>query len=145
MGSIIVAVDFSGMTELLLNTATEEAKAFQDDIYFIHVAESDRDFVGLDAGPPVVRNQVAAYFHKEHRLLQALSAQAKSMGCNSIALLLQGSVIDLLVEQAIKLKARMLIVGSHGHGRVHNVLVGNTTNGLIRQASVPVLVIPASK
>ena len=53
MGSIIVAIDFSSMTELLLNTADEEAKAFQDDIYFIHVAESDPDFVGFDAGPLV--------------------------------------------------------------------------------------------
>jgi nucleotide-binding universal stress UspA family protein len=145
MGSIIVAIDFSSVTELLVNAAVDEAHAFHDDLYFIHVAEPDPDFVGFDPGPHVVRDQIAAKFHKEHLRLQELSARTKSMGFNSTALLLQGPVVDTLVEQGTKLKARMLIAGSHGHGRIHDVLMGSTTSYLIRQASVPVLVIPARK
>lgn len=145
MGSIIAAIDFSSITEALIDTVIEEAKAFQDDIYFIHVAEPDPDFVGFDVGPDVVRDQIAMQYHREHSLLQELSARVKSAGCNTTALLLQGAIVDLLVKQVKTLEARMLIVGSHGHGRVHDLLLGSTTSGLIRHAKIPILIVPVNK
>ncbi|MFD0559660.1 nucleotide-binding universal stress UspA family protein [Stackebrandtia endophytica] len=38
--------------------------------------------------------------------------------------------------------AYMLILGSHGHGRLHHAFLGSVTEECIRQAKCPVLVIP---
>ena len=143
MGSIIVALDCNGKPDPLLEAATTQAIAFQDEIYFIHIVEASPDFVGFDVGPDVVRDQMAKQFHKEHSQLQEVSTRARSMGCKSTALLLQGPIVDLLVDQGKKLKVRLLIAGSHGRGRVHQAVLGSTVNGLIRKADFPVLIVPA--
>jgi len=33
-------------------------------------------------------------------------------------------------------------VGSHGHGAIHDLLVGSTTKGIIRLATCPILLVP---
>jgi len=143
MGSIVVGIDFSRVTDLLLQVASEQAKAFSDEVYLIHVAEPDPEFVGLDAGPPVVRDQLAADLHKGHAKLQQLSVELKKQGCNSTALLLQGAVAELLAEQGTRLDARLLIVGSHRHGHLRDALIGSTVRNLMRLTAIPVLVVPA--
>jgi len=36
----------------------------------------------------------------------------------------------------------LLVVGSHGHGAVYDLLVGSICNGLLKRAAIPVLVVP---
>jgi len=53
----------------------------------------------------------------------------------------EGPPVDRLLEAA--LHARLLVVGSHGYGRVHTILVGSVAAGCIRNATCPVVVLPA--
>jgi nucleotide-binding universal stress UspA family protein len=36
------------------------------------------------------------------------------------------------------------VMGSHGHGSVYNLLVGSVTEGVLKAARRPVLLVPAS-
>ena len=67
MSVIMAAIDFSDITDSLLNTTIMAARAFGDTLHLIHVAAPDPDFVGYSAGPPVVRDQLAEHYHHEHR------------------------------------------------------------------------------
>jgi nucleotide-binding universal stress UspA family protein len=40
--------------------------------------------------------------------------------------------------------ARLLVLGSHGHGHVHYTMLGSTSAACIRRATCPVVVVPAS-
>lgn len=40
------------------------------------------------------------------------------------------------------LDAELLVLGSHGHGAIHNTLVGSTSQHVIRHATCPVVVLP---
>lgn len=51
-----------------------------------------------------------------------------------------GRPVDRLVEAAAN--AALLVVGSHGYGRVREVLVGSVAAGCIRTATCPVVVLP---
>jgi nucleotide-binding universal stress UspA family protein len=67
-------------------------------------------------------------------------------GLNAVAvtpLLVQGATIKTILQEAIKLKSDMIVIGSHGHGALYKTLVGSVSEGVIRQASCPVVVIPA--
>jgi nucleotide-binding universal stress UspA family protein len=53
----------------------------------------------------------------------------------------EGHPVDRLVEAAEG--ADLLVLSSHGHGRMHQAIVGSVAAGCIRRASCPVLVVPA--
>lgn len=40
------------------------------------------------------------------------------------------------------LDAELLVLGSHGHGAIHNTLVGSTSQHVIRHATCPVVILP---
>jgi nucleotide-binding universal stress UspA family protein len=40
-------------------------------------------------------------------------------------------------------RARMLVLGSHGHGRLHHAVLGSVSDECARQARCPVVIIPA--
>lgn len=54
---------------------------------------------------------------------------------------LEGPPVKRLIEAAQH--ARLLVVGSHGYGRIRTILVGSVAAGCIRNATCPVVVLPA--
>jgi nucleotide-binding universal stress UspA family protein len=53
----------------------------------------------------------------------------------------EGPPVERLMDAARH--AGLLVVGSHGYGRVHEILVGSVAAGCIRNATCPVVVLPA--
>lgn len=48
----------------------------------------------------------------------------------------------VILDEAAKHHADFVIMGSHGHGKLYDFLVGSTASGLIKQARCGVIVIP---
>ncbi|RMF20673.1 MAG: universal stress protein, partial [Cyanobacteria bacterium J083] len=60
-------------------------------------------------------------------------------------LLIQGATVTTILQEAAKLQAEMIIIGSHGHSSLYKALLGSVSEGIIRQATCPVLIIPTRK
>ncbi len=140
--SLLVAVDFSVVTERQV-AAVERLAAPGRKIHVLHVAEPDPDFVGFEGGPDTVREQIAAEFRQEHRQVQALAARLRDAGFDATGLLVQGPTVATILEQAEKFAAHAIVVGSHGHGALFDLVVGSVSAGVIRNAQAPVLVVPS--
>ena len=52
-----------------------------------------------------------------------------------------GDPVDAILEEAKKVRAQVIVVGWRGHGRFRRLLVGSVSRGVLRRASVPVLVV----
>jgi nucleotide-binding universal stress UspA family protein len=50
-----------------------------------------------------------------------------------------------LLHQAERLKADLLIVGSHGRGAMLHLLLGSVSEQVLKKATCPVLVVPIRK
>lgn len=140
--SILVAVDLSPASENVVEAAGRIAKLTGTAVYILHAAEPEPDFVGYDAGPEVVRTQVAQELRKEHRDVQALAEKLRSDGVDATALLVRGPTVETTLKEAASLEAELIVVGTHGHGAVYDVLVGSYSAGIIRRSKLPVLVVP---
>jgi nucleotide-binding universal stress UspA family protein len=140
--NILVAVDLSPGSEKVVDTAGRLAKLMAAKVYVVHIAEPEPDFVGYDAGPEVVRTQVAEELHREHREVQALARHLREQDIDATALLIRGPTVDTALKEAASLEAGLIVVGSHGHGAVYDVLVGSYSAGIIRRSELPVLVVP---
>jgi nucleotide-binding universal stress UspA family protein len=111
-------------------------------VKLLHVAEAEPDFVGYDAGPEVVRDQVAKELREEHRAVQIQSEKLRDAGIDASASILRGPILATVLSESDKFGADLLIVGSHGFGAVYDLLVGSISRGLIKESSIPVLVVP---
>jgi len=140
--NVLVAVDLSPASEQVIAAAERVARALGAELYVLHVAEPEPDFVGYDAGPPIVRDQVAEQHRREHRAVQALAERLRTAGIDATALLIRGPTVDTTLREAERLGAELIIVGSHGRSALYDVLVGSTSAGILRKSPVPVLVVP---
>jgi nucleotide-binding universal stress UspA family protein len=140
--NILVSVDFSEATPRILQAAASLTRALSGKLWLLHVGEPEPDFVGYEAGPDVVRDQVAREFRDEHRKLQEYADRMRDEGLPVTALMIQGPVVDTVIAEAERLEADMLVVGSHGYGAVYDLLVGSMSRGILKHAEIPVLVVP---
>ena len=143
--NILIAVDFSEGTSTILAEAEKYVEHFHADYWLIHVAEPDPYFVGYEPGPQTVRDEVAKKFHKEHQQIQKEADKIRKQGVNITPLLVQGPAIETILKEADNLKIDLIILGSHGHGALYNLLLGSVTQGVLKNAKVPVLIVPTHK
>ncbi|MDH5428205.1 MAG: universal stress protein [Nitrospirota bacterium] len=139
---LLVAVDFSDSSRIVIEYVTDLANVVCGKIWLLHVAEPDPEFVGYDVDPPEMRDVIARRFHKEHLQIQQLSQELRSKGLDCEALLIQGPTVETILRESKKLSVDMVVVGSHGKGILKHLLVGSTSEGVLHQSSIPVLVAP---
>ena len=140
--SLLVAVDFSGVAEAQLDIVARLASPDRG-VYLLHVAEPDPSFIGFEAGPDEVRHEVAVEFRREHEQLHELADRLRERVRQVTALMVQGPTIETILEQADRLGADVIVVGSHGRGKLFDLVVGSVSAGVIRRSTVPVLVVPS--
>ncbi len=144
MNVLIAAVDFSCVTPNVVASAETLARAFDGcRICLLHVAPPDPDFVGYDPGPQTVRDQLAEKFRDEHRRIHEIRAELESRGLAVTALLIQGPTVNKILEEIERQQADLVVMGSHGHGALHQLLMGSVSEGVLRKSPCPVLVVPS--
>ena len=140
--NILVGIDFGESSHRITQAAALLARGLEAKIWLLHVAEPDPEFVGYEADSPQMRDVVAKRYHVQHQDLQALAQDLRNDGLDCVALLVQGATVPTLLEEATKVAADIIVVGSHGKGVVKRVLLGSTSEGVLHHANVPVYVVP---
>ena len=143
MKTILVPVDFSDTTPVVIETAKRFAMTFGSRVVLLHVSEPEPDFVGFEPGPLAVRQTVARDLKAEHQKVEELKASCDLP--DVMALHFQGPAIEKILHTASDQKAELIVMGSHGHGALYELLVGSVTAGVLKGAKCPVLVVPVSK
>ncbi len=141
MKTVLVAIDFSPVSRLLLD-ATARVADVSTKVYLIHVAAPEPDFVGYSVGPQYVRDDRANELREEHKILSSYKEELIHKGIDAEALLVGGPVVDTLLNEITKLKAEMLIIGRKGHSKFFEVIVGSVCNDIMHKLPIPALVIP---
>jgi nucleotide-binding universal stress UspA family protein len=143
MKTILVPIDFSDVTTAVVDTARDFAVAFDSRLVLLNVAEPEPDFVGFEAGPPTVRVAMARDFKVERQRLDELKTKCAAGGMEVMALHIQGPIVDKILHEAGEQQADLIVMGSHGHGALYDLLVGSVTHGVVKSARCPVVVVPA--
>lgn len=140
--NIMVAVDFNDSVGDLLSFAESLALKYESKIWLVHVAEPDPDFVGMVTGPQYIRDMKAEDLREEHKSLQSLREAFLDDEIESEALTIQGSTVDAVLEEAEKLQIDLMVVGTHKHGFLYNLLSESVSVELLKKLNIPMLSIP---
>ena len=143
MHTIVVPIDLSPITKRTLDVARIHAQALRSKVWLIHVAAPDPDFVGYSTGPEHVRDNRALELRKEHVGIQELAKELQGHGVDAEGLLVQGPTSATILEEVIRLKADLIIMGSHGHGALYRTFVGSVSGQVLEESQVPVLIVPS--
>lgn len=140
--NIMVAVDFNDSIGDLMAYAESFAQKFSSKVWVLHVADPEPDFIGYEPGPQYIRDIKAEEYREEHHNLQEICKNFISDELASEALLIQGSTVETVLEEAKKLNIDLLIVGTHKHSFLHNLLQESVSMELLKKAEIPMLTIP---
>jgi nucleotide-binding universal stress UspA family protein len=143
MQTVLACIDLSANSAAVVACARKLTHP-SGELVLLHVAAPDPDFVGYDVGPPTVRDQVAKELRAEHRSVQALAATLSLGPLRVTPLTVQGVVVQRVLEHAERLGAELIVVGSRGRSALAELISGSTVHGLLRAATVPVVVVPLS-
>lgn len=142
---ILVAIDLKTGTDHLLAEAQRYGRALNAVVDIIHVAAPDPYFVGyikkeqLDAE----REPNAKALRAEHQETQAFGAKLRANGVRvGQALTVQGSILATILKEAEKLRADLLVIGSHHHGALYHLWYGETAADAAKQAPCALLIVP---
>ncbi len=146
MTSVIVGVDLSDTTTKTLAAVARLATTTEGlTVRLVHVAAAQAELAGYDseefeANTPDKR---AGALREEHgRLSDLTTGLTEAAVTTGEPVLVMGHTADELLRMASELDAGLIVVGSHGHGGLHHLLVGSVTETLLRQSTIPVLVVP---
>lgn len=142
MQKILACVDFSKESDAVVAFAAGLAQKSGAELILLHVVPPEPDFVGFGVGPQSVRDSVAKRMQDAHVALQEIAAKSAAIGASIKPLTIQGPTVQKIMEQAEKTKADCVVVASHGHGSVYELVVGSVTQGVLRKSKVPVVVVP---
>ena len=143
--NLLVAVDLSVVTPRVIEVALAQARGRDAHIRLLHAIEPNPDFVGYEAGPEVVRDQVAHERRDERHQLEQLAGQLRAAGLDVTPHLVQAPVVDAILAETDAHQADLIILGTHGRGVVYQMIVGSTSEGVLRRSTRPILLVPAAK
>lgn len=148
MKTIVALVDFTDVSFKILKLAHTLAKGFDSHVILLHVVPPEPAVVpaiaslGAEA-TPIIQGAMEETIQLGAARLAELESSLKKFGVNATSMQLEGSVAETVMAEVPRLKADLLIMGSHHHGAIYNFLVGSVTAAVLKQAAYPVLVVPA--
>ena len=66
-------------------------------------------------------------------------------GIDTAIIVEQNDEVTAIIEASEKNGVDMIMLGSHGHGALFHLLIGSVSEGVIRRATCPVIIVPSKK
>ncbi|WP_455235357.1 universal stress protein, partial [Thiogranum longum] len=132
--NLLVCVDLSESAEIIVKEIEKLARSLPVRVWLLHNAVPEPDTVEFKVDPLAARESLAKKFHVEHRKIQELADRMRKADIETTALLVHGSTIETILQEAEDVEADMIVVGSHGKGAMFQLLVGSVSEGVLHRS-----------
>ncbi len=143
---ILVPVDGSSTSLRGLQEAIQLAKLTGARLRLMHVIDELSFALAMDAYAGYSGDWLNVLRENGGRILADAQSAAKAAGVEADTVLcdnFEGSVHDLVVSEATKSGADLIVLGTHGRRGVGRMVMGSSAEQILRYAPVPVLLVRA--
>ena len=142
--TILVPIDFSTNSDRALEYAQLLAKRFEASLHLVHVCELPTLGMAAMEGYAITDTDWSRKLGEdaERELVRVV---ARLHGMKASTEVLFGNPARCIVTAATTKAADLIVMGTHGHGPVMHVLVGNVAERVVRTAPCPVLTVREPK
>ncbi|WP_436909906.1 universal stress protein [Halosimplex marinum] len=145
---VLVPTDGSEAAEAAVDHGLAVADAFDATVHAVHVVDvgAVAGGAGVTAGAggagaagPVGGDLLEPMIENGEEATERVAQRAREAGVDAVTEVGEGSPGSMLVDYADDAGIDFVAMGTHGHSGLDRVLLGSTTERLIRNVSVPVL------
>jgi universal stress protein A len=144
MKTLLVPIDFSAASVNLLQTATSLAHSLGARLVLLHVLQPIAP-IGNPMMMPDMAQITSMQKAAEQDARTQLTRAVEKVAAKGVAVeqeLLDGPASAVILERARMLPADLVIMGSHGHTALYDLLLGSTSHGVLKKAPCPVVIVP---
>jgi nucleotide-binding universal stress UspA family protein len=153
MNRILVPLDGSAFAESALPAALDLARAMRAELHLVQVHEYllpvAEMFAGDDTDPTADATGAAADAELQEQVRQQELARldgladecARRVGLRARTELLEGPVVPTLADYVAEAGITTVVMTTHGRGGLNRVWLGSVADALVREVSVPVLLL----
>ena len=144
---ILVPVDGSPTSDRGLDEAVKLARLTGARLRLIHVVDQLGYAAGMDGFSAMTADLIPMLREGGEQILRAAKARVEASGVPVETALFDtfgGRVCDLVVAEATRWHADLIVLGTHGRRGVGRVFMGSDAEQIVRLAPTPVLLVRAS-
>ncbi len=137
---ILVPVDFSDHTPALLDWSTHLAEEHESRIVLLHAYHLPVEFQQLEGAylPPDFWTSVKAEAQEQ---LGELAESVRARGIEVETVVCEGYAATVIVEEAERREADLIVIGTHGLSGLKHLLLGSIAERVVQKAPCPVLTV----
>jgi nucleotide-binding universal stress UspA family protein len=142
---ILVPVDGSEISTRGLQEAIKLSKALGGQLRLVHIVDDSALALNPETGiaaAPLVED----FAEGGKEILEQARKVAVAAGVNAEVVLHEnftGRIADLIVAEARKWRAELIVMGTHAHGGIRHAVLGSDAEAVLHGAEVPVLLVRA--
>lgn len=142
MTIVVLPTDFSKLADGALPWARKMAETFDADLHCLHVVREEHFYGGLEvvltehlpSSEDIVRSA-------ETRIERYVAERLSDLGDKAIGKVRVGTPFVEIIRYARETEAKLIVMSTHGHSGLKHMLLGSTTESVLRKADCPVLTI----
>lgn len=144
---ILIALDYDPTAQKVSEEGYALAKALDSEVILLHVVNQiinyiTPDMAYLDISPARLNNIEALTSAAENFLNKTKRHLANPA---IITVVKEGDYADTILEIAKEHHASMIVMGSHSHRWLEDLVMGSVTHDVLRHCTIPLHIIPTKK
>ncbi len=144
MKTVLAPIDFSDISDRVIEEAITVARAIGARLVLLNIVPPPAVVTSEYAETDVATEFCTRAEREAATRLVELQKRLRDAGVTAHAIHQIGPPGQRIVEQAERLDADYIVIGSHGHGAFYDLLVGSTTSRILKSAGCPIIVVPAT-
>jgi len=143
---ILVPTDFSAHADHAVATALALAEKFDAGVHLVHA-------YGLEVPPSYIAGDATAFFNPQDildpmresavEMIESQVKEATAQGVEVDGTVIMGHASQVILDEAERLPADLIIMGTRGLTGFKHALLGSTAERVVRMAHCPVMTVKA--
>ena len=154
MKKVLIALDYDPTAQKVAETGFSMAKAMNAEVILLHVMVEPVYYSTPEFSPIM---QFSGFIDMKKKLSvdladlkkasqQFLDKSKHHLGDNTIQTLVEeGDCAESILKAAKHLHVDVIVMGSHSHRWLENILMGSVTEKVLHHTSIPLFIVPTKK
>jgi len=154
MGKVLIALDYNPTAQKVAESGFALAKTMKAEVTIMHVM-SDPVYYSSTGYDPIMgysgfmniaKMQKSSNDELEKASKEFLEKTKHHLDDNTIKTLVEdGDCAEAIIKAAKHLHADVIVMGSHSHRWLENILMGSVTEKVLHHTSIPLFIVPTKK
>jgi len=144
MKKVLIAIDYDQTAQKVANEGFSMARDMNAEVILLHVISNPvLYYSSYMAMAPVQINSVGDLKAVSQKFLDKTK---HDLGDETIQTIIkEGDTAESILESAKKLKADIIVIGTHSRKWLENILLGSVAESVLEHSTIPLFIIPTKK